>query len=226
MGQIIPLLLILPIWSVVKDLSSSSEPLNISGDIKDADTALKFAIKEGIKFIVGNFYVDRTMLCYLSGKYPQALQMAKKALEQRRICDYTLSFYEGLAALAIARTSQPYLRRKYLCRGRKLMKHMKVWARRCPKNFRNKQLLMEAEIAALNGKSSKAFCLFEQSIQFAVQEGLVHEAAISYERWGHYQLYLGDIPAATLSFENARTLFEKWGATRLVDRIDNIIASI
>jgi predicted ATPase len=225
-GQRNPLLFALPFWSLVSNLTGNKEPLNLSGDIKDVDTALKYAVKEGNKFVVGSFYLNQTMWYYLVGEHSEALRMAKKAFENRRLCDYTLTFYEGLAVLAMAWTSKSYLRRRYLNRGRKLAKRMKCWAQRCPENFVNKQLLLEAEIAALNGNSTQAVVLFEQSIEGAKKEDFVHEEAIAYERMGQFQLYQGDVVNATMSLEHARTAFEKWGATTVVDRIDKLIASI
>jgi predicted ATPase len=224
-GQMTPLLSILPLWSVITGLLGEEETLDLGGEVNDASSALKHCIKEGNKFMTGNFYVNQTMWCCLIGDYEEALQMAKTSFEQRQICDYTLTFYEGLAALAYSWNSTSFLNRISLRRGKKLAKFVKSWADRCPENFRNKQWLLEAEIAALKGKTDHALSLFEQSIGKAKSETFIHEEAIAFERLGHYQRYIGNVSDAKISFASAQMAYEKWGASILVERMGDVLSS-
>jgi hypothetical protein len=225
-GQLNPLMSLVPQWSFLKDLTCNEEPLELPGDIKDADTAFKYAVKEGNKFVVGGIYVLRTIWFYLIGEYTESLAMARKAVEQRKLCDHTLTFYEGLAAFAIASTLKSPSRRRFRSRGRSIARRLKCWAKRCPDNFLNKQLLLEAEIAGVNGNSKSAISLFEMSIRKAVDEEFIHEVGVAYECLGRYQLGLGRKSDASQSFTNARNAFEKWGAVRLVLRMDQILATM
>ena len=226
-GQKNQLLLVIPLWSLINDLQGGQAQMSLVGDIKNLASVLNHCIKEGNKYMTGNLYAYRTMWYYLIGDFEQALQMAKKSYEQRQISDHALMFFEGLAALSMAWTSNSWLRRrKSFAVGKKAAKRMKRWADRCPENFRNKQQLFEAEIAALNGKSAQALSLFNQSIAKAKHEAFVHEEAIAYERLGHYQRRLGNDPEAKTSYASARNAYEKWGASILVDRMDDLVASI
>jgi predicted ATPase len=225
-GQKNALLFSLPIWEFISELSSCNEPLNLSGEIKDAATALKFSVKEGNKFVSGSFYMLRTMWCYLISNYSEAIQMARKTAEYRHVSDYALTFYEALASLAMAWASKGFTRKKFIHRGRTLSKRIKCWAQLCSSNFHNKQLLLEAETAALNGNSTKALDLFQLSIHEAGQEGFIHEEAIAYERLGHYQLFTGRNASAIMSFEKARDAYQTWGAIVLVEKLNKIISQL
>ena len=225
-GQLNPLMSMVPHWSFLKDLTCNEELLNLPGDITDAETAFKYAVKEGNKYVVGGVYVFRTMWYYLIGDYKVALEMAKKSVEQRKLSDYGLTLYEGLAAVALASTMQSHSRRRYRKLGRVMARRIKNWAQRCPDNFLNKQLLLEAEIAGLNGNSKSAISLFQKSIDKAVDEGFVHEEGIAYECLGRYQFHLGRQSDACISFTNARNAFDKWGAIRLVRRMDQILVTM
>jgi hypothetical protein len=147
--------------------------------------------------------------------------MAKTLTEYRQVSDHILTFYETLASLALAWSSRRWPRSRFRNRGLVLSKRMKGWARRCPDDFLNKQLLLEAETAALNGNSNKAIALFEQSVHKAKQESFLHEEGIAYERLGRYQLHLRQNSNAMMSFESARAAFENRGATTLVNHMEN-----
>jgi AAA ATPase domain len=226
-GQLSCLFLLLPHWSVINDLTGSQDTLNIPGEIQDSDTLLKFAAKEGAKVLLGCFYANRAMFHFLMGEYQQCLEMAKKVYENRKLMDFTVMFYEGLALSALSWELTSYKKRmNCLNECRKLARRMRILADRCPGNFRNKQLLMEAEIAALKGKSLYAIALYEESVSGAKNEGFVHEEGIAYQRLGQYHRHLGNSSSAKLSLEHARMAFDKWGANVVVDRMEMFLASI
>jgi predicted ATPase len=223
MGQTNQLMMAIQLWTFINELQGGTKLLGIDGNIHDATSALNHCIKEGNKFMAGNFYVFRTMWCFFVGDYEKSLRMAKKAYNLLTVCEHALPFYEGLAALAMAWTSKFRLRRRLFGLGKKSAICIKRWADRCPHNFRNKQFLLDAEIAALQGKTLRALSLFEQSIAIAKHEAVVHEQAIAYERLGHYQYHLGNFSDAKISFWNSRFAYETWGAARLVDRLDDFL---
>jgi histidine kinase len=166
------------------------------------------------------------MFHFLIGEYQQSLDMAKKAYAHRKLMDFNVMFYEGLASSALSWTLKSFKRRKCIKRCQKLARSVRNWADRCPENFLNKKLLMDAEIAAIKGKSPLALSLYEESVSTAKHEGFFHEEGIAYERLGQYHLHLGNSSVAAMKFEHARVAFDRWGARIVVDRIDTLIASI
>ena len=220
------LMSLVPQWSLLKDLTCSEEPLNLSGEITDADSAFKYAVRDDNKYVVGAVYVYRTILSYLNGDYENALEMARKALEQRKLVDFALTFYEGLAALAFASTLKTRQRRKYRNLGQAMAKRLKCWARRCPDNFLNKHLLLSAEVAGLDGNSTSAISQFQMSIDKAAEVGFIHEQGVAFECLGRHHLRYGRTSDAKENFSKARNAFDKWGATQLVQRIDVVLSTI
>lgn len=226
LGELSALFMVLPMNSVIHDLTGSQESLDIPGEIRDSESAMKYASKEGAIIMLGHCEADRAMLCFLVGDYQKALEMARKAHEHRNGFDFNVTFYEGLATSALAWTLKSRKRWNHISRCRKLARRIRNWADRCPANFLNKQMLVEAEIAALRGELSSAVALYDKSASKARLEGFIHEEGIAYERLGQYQLHLGSFSVAKMSFERARVAFEKWGATIVVDRINRLMATI
>jgi predicted ATPase len=229
-GQTNPLLFSVPIWSAISDLTGNHETLSISSNIQDADAAYKYAMKEGVVAVLGYIYAYRTTFFYLVGNYQKSLEMAKKAFGTLQLvpCNVSvnMTFYRGLATSALAWTLESHERRRHISSCRKFSRKMRKCADQCPENFCNKHLLMEAEIAALNGKISLALTLYKRSVDKAKDEEFLHEEGIAYERWGMYQLHLGNTSGALISFVSARAAYEKWGAEIVVERLNQLIASI
>lgn len=160
------------------------------------------------------------------GEYQKSLEMTRKAHEHINIFDFNVTLYECLATSALAWTLNSRTRRSSINHCCKLAKRMRKWADRCPANFLNKQLLIDAEIAAMKGKSTLALALYEKSASKAKMELFLHEEGIAYERLGRYQLHLGNISGAKRSLECCRMAFEKWGADIVVKRIEMLMALI
>lgn len=103
---------------------------------------------------------------------------------------------------------------------------MVVWARLCPSNCRNKQLLLEAEVASLVGNFTRALTLFKQSVQAAQLEKFHHEEGLSCERLAQYYLHIGLNDKAGECFSDALDAYKRWGAHTLVERMEDKLRSL
>jgi predicted ATPase len=222
LGQNQGLVHLVPFWSSVCDLMGNTRvPLALSGDIANADDAENHAIVEGNRSAMRWMFVFQTVVCNHTGKHQRALAMAKLSWEAQADADMWLTFYEGLSSFSVARDGKGDARI-----GRKAVKQMKKWKwARCA-NIENKAALLEAEHAAARGLSTKAMTLFNLSIVLAQREGFVHEEGLAYERFGQYYQFLGRFDAAAPFFEKARIAYQRWGAQKLVTRMENAIASL
>jgi ATP-dependent RNA helicase DDX31/DBP7 len=122
-----------------------------------------------------------------------------------------ISFYAGLTACHFGRET------KDLCWLQKAWNHCKrietalahsVW------NMENKYLLLMAEYHYTKGDVSEAAKLYEESITSAKNHRFEHEAALASELAGHFYIEQGDVTKAETVFEQARALYEKWGANK------------
>ncbi|MFZ5572804.1 MAG: diguanylate cyclase [Thermodesulfobacteriota bacterium] len=172
---------------------------------------------DGIPIILGRHHILKMQLHVLAEEYDQAFQ---SALESEKWLPYSLgmivtadhAFYMGLIALELlGRTGSGgkagLLRRAVFCRRR-----LKRWARFCPWNFRHKELLLDAEMARLHGRTRKAMQDYDRAVSSARENGFVQDAALAAERAAGYYLAMGlDRQARPLIFE-ARSNYQRWGA--------------
>ncbi len=68
---------------------------------------------------------------------------------------------------------------------------LRRWAVANPSTFTDKALLVEAELARLDGDGLGAMTRYEQAIAHATAHGFVHTAALAHERAGHYCMAAG-----------------------------------
>ena len=89
---------------------------------------------------------------------------------------------------------------------------MRKWASYCEENFKHKQLLMEAEMARIGGKSSEALRLYEEAETSALEAGFPLNATLSCELAGRFELEQGRDDKAATWLQKARDGYKKWGA--------------
>ncbi|CAB9529471.1 expressed unknown protein [Seminavis robusta] len=131
-------------------------------------------------------------------------------------------FFEGLVAVALAskHSKHSITRNRELRVATRKLKIIRRASNHCPENMANKALLIEADLAASQGKFDLAESKYRQSIVFADHEGFLAEQALASEKLA---LMLRDHTNKTAEtsqyFVQARNLYAKYGATILVDRV-------
>jgi histidine kinase len=228
LGQNLGLLFVVPRWSFFCDLAGGSQcmPLELSGEVQDAESALRVATRENNKLAMFTYYANVAIFSVHCGEYEEALDFSQKARNSSPHTDFGHVFYEGLAALAVATKGKRKTRPKYTSLGRLAAKRFKKWASICPENFRNKQYLLEAELASIEGKGDIAAALFGKSIEAANKEGFIHEEALAYERLGHFLHLRDDATRSVESYEKARDAYKLWGSETLVSRIEATLQTV
>lgn len=203
------------------------EGLELTGPVFDHDSAVEHAQKEGNKLATAQQYLNKAIFLCFTGDYNGSLDNISKSRESSRDADFSLTFYEGLSSLHVARQNSSLCRRRYFCKlGRKATKKLKDWAQACPANFFHKQMLLEAEMATINGRTRLALKLFNASNEAARREGFIQDLGIAYERLALYHCFLGNSETAVPYCERARDCYKKWGAETLARRMDETISSI
>ncbi|MFN7938315.1 MAG: sigma 54-interacting transcriptional regulator [Bryobacteraceae bacterium] len=104
-----------------------------------------------------------------------------------------------------------------------LMMHceqLREWAEHNPSTFGDKHLLVCAEIARIEGRSSDAMELYEKAIQAAHENGFVQNEATAYEVAARFYLSRGFETFAFTYLRRARDCYERWGAHSKVKHLD------
>lgn len=93
---------------------------------------------------------------------------------------------------------------------------LRRWAALNPATFRDKLLLVEAEIARIEGRTLEAMALYESAVRQAAVGGFIHVQSLAHELAGRCYEAQGLFTAARSHFRSARDSFHRWGATRKV----------
>ncbi|WP_246073117.1 AAA family ATPase [Paenibacillus dokdonensis] len=163
-------------------------------------------------------YTFDYLTAYLLGNYPaanKALVQARSILDGRRkdisesfICNH----YESLVWAELWVDAEPHEQKEYVAKILNRLPLMKAYASRCPENYKDKYLLVKAELARLKGEYKQAEELYEQSIELARHHGHLHDAAMASECYGKYGLRLGKMRHAKVYLTEAYDYYAKWGA--------------
>lgn len=122
-------------------------------------------------------------------------------------------FHAGLMAVALAETDDPERRAHYRRLALNLLDRLVGWAEACPSNVRHKRLLLDAEVARLDGNKATALDLYDEAIDAARNEACWHELALANEHAGRFLLSWGKTRLAQPYLRDAHDGYLNWGAT-------------
>jgi hypothetical protein len=211
---------------------NKSQPFILTGDVMDEEQHLAEQLACNNLGNVGWIL----SLKYIMGVYQNDIAGAKDAETLTKklrplmkgvgcISERHVVWCEGLICCVLAlHTAKGRKRRKLKARVRGCLKKVQSFAQICPSNFRNKELLLEAEYASLEGKQARAMTLYDDSILCASKEGLLHEQALACEKAAYSVLRdEQNLPSALTYFEKSREVYERWGALMKVERLDMVL---
>lgn len=129
-------------------------------------------------------------------------------------------FYAALARAALCDAVPVGAR----ARHRKILathqRRLQEWAENCPENFASRAALVGAEIARLKGRWYVAERLYEQAIQSARDNGLVHDEALACELAARHYAGRGLQINSHAHLRGARHCYMAWGAHGKVEQLD------
>lgn len=178
------------------------------------------------KVILHFYYLARLRLFYLFEKYRDALDMARQAEPQmERVFSGQLNavefcFYYCLTLAALYPTAEKKERKGHLRTIHNNRDKLRNWAGHCPANFSHKYLLVDAEMARIEGRDEGAITLYERAISAAAESGYTADKAIACELAARFHQDMGRSLIAKTYFEEARYQYSKWGATAKVELME------
>jgi hypothetical protein len=132
-------------------------------------------------------------------------------------------FYEGLIAAVLAAKADCRHRRARLNLAQKVLRKLRSAKKEEDPIFRNKVLLLDAQLHACSAQHETALLLFHKSMDLAEDEGLSHEQALAYELAGRMCQGCCRSIEAGLYFAQAREFYGLWGARAKVEQLDQEI---
>ena len=210
---------------------TTAGPLSLDSEDFD-ESAVRAAIEaqQPTVSVQCGYYVISTRVYAFRGDWARTLEAAKKA--DPLLVSLTGTPYQAeqhyFHSLALAslypqmNTAEQAAAWKQLCKNQK---QMKKWAANSSENYAHKFLLVEAEIARLLGKNHEAATLYDAAIASARAARYIQNEAISNEIAARFYGNNGRAKLERVYLDEARYLYEKWGATDKAASLDAATAS-
>jgi signal transduction histidine kinase len=176
--------------------------------------------------MVGYHWVFRLEERYVAGDIPAALDAAAR-IERIRwamrssIEEAEYDFYAALTRAAACDDGDPEQRAAHLDAIAEHHARIARSAENCPENFANRQALIAAEIARLEGRAIEAQQLYEQAVRLARDSGFVQNQAFASELAGRFYAASGLETSADAYVRQARDCYERWGALGKVRQLES-----
>ncbi|KAL3920973.1 MAG: hypothetical protein SGILL_002994, partial [Bacillariaceae sp.] len=141
------------------------------------------------------------------------------------------AFHEGLLfcllATACGETNQRR-RKHFVARAEKRLKSIQPFVVTCPENFRNKALLLQAEIESIKKEKSISdiSLLYHEAAAVSREEGFLHEQALALEKGGRF--LLSDEHGSRSTFEarsflvDAIKVYKEYGSRLKADQLERL----
>ncbi|MDY7226060.1 AAA family ATPase [Hyalangium rubrum] len=198
-----------------RGLTSSLESLNGDG-FDEAETEARLVVR-GVPLMACVYYNLKMRARFMAGAYAEALEVARVAEQYVGAMgglsvqfDYYL--YRALILAACWRDAAPEQQREFLESMRALHQKLASWGRLCPENFRPAERMVAAELARLQGKTDEATQAYEEAMQSAYEQRLIHHAALAAELAARFWKERGMTRIAITYAREAWVAYRQWGA--------------
>jgi predicted ATPase/signal transduction histidine kinase/CheY-like chemotaxis protein len=103
---------------------------------------------------------------------------------------------------------------------RQAMDLLGTWAEHNPANYHHKHLLASAEMARLEGDSSRAMLCYDQAIRAAKEGQFLQWEALANERASGFWQHHGNDRLAQIYWQQAYNAYRRWGASTKLELMD------
>jgi signal transduction histidine kinase len=167
-------------------MGESTDPTRLVGEEFDGPAMLALHHAAGNAFAICHIHLNQAMLCYLfddpAGAVKNAEALAPFGAAVVALYHSAVFYlYESLARLALDPELSPKEREASRARVHAQKDQLAVWGRSAPSNYRHKALLVEGEIARVEGRVKEARALLRQSIELARENEYQQEEALGNE---------------------------------------------
>jgi tetratricopeptide (TPR) repeat protein len=167
-------------------------------------------------------YYHRVLRSFWFRDYETVLNCSKKydqynkTKELLRSVDIWMVLFFGIACFVVSRKDNNI---RLMSDGEQQLTTMQKWEHACKWNFENKALLLQAEFYYARKEHEQAKACYERSIASAKQHNFLHEEALANEMFGIFCVETGDSARAASVLEEARRLYQQWGAHEKASRL-------
>ncbi|XXX73135.1 ATP-binding sensor histidine kinase [Sorangium sp. So ce134] len=211
----------LSVWrQVIRNLTGRSElAAKIKGEFFDAEQVLPGLYATGNFNTVNYIHTAQAMLYFIFGDYELAYKHAAETeptlgASTGKVFTPLHTFYYSLSMTALYPAASPEDKERYRAKVSENQAKLKALSETCASNFLHRYLLVEAELARLDGRANEALDLYDRAIASASEHDYVNEAAVACELAGRFWLAQGKEKLARVYLADACYHYNLWGAAR------------
>jgi hypothetical protein len=192
---------------------NADDPRLLVGEVVNRNEVLESAVLKNAEEAMQSF------LCAYLGEHELGAELAlakgDKYLKEAPCHPFGMweTLCRGISLYAMARRTKKQNFKKHALRVKKTIE---TWFDSGNPNVKHHLRLLNAEQAALDGKSDKARQLYGEAVSLAARAGFLHDAALANERYADFVLDDDRDEAAYRLGESVR-FYSRWGATRKVE---------
>lgn len=214
------------IWEqVIANLHrSNSDPTRLAGDYFNEDVMVPHLKTQGNATLLASYYVAKTMLLYLFGRYQDSIDHAEQMMVYepgvmgmneipRRLAYHTLALLGR--AIQTGRPVDTTLEQVEV-----LQRQLGEWAAHGPMNFQHLVDLVEAEKARLLGSWNTAMEHYDRAIDGAHAEGYLQDDALANELAAQFYFGSGRVRVGQIYLQDAHQRYVEWGAVAKVEQLE------
>ncbi|MEK3832997.1 helix-turn-helix transcriptional regulator [Paenibacillus sp. FSL R7-0128] len=167
----------------------------------------------------------KTQLCWLLGRYDQALQWARKARVHEAYATHLPHLPECLMYEALSLMSMPVHWRKSAPehrRLRRILRRFRQWSLASPVNYQSRYDLLQAEFARVSGQLPRAEEMYDRAIREAREYEEVQITALTGELAARYYWSCGKSTTALFYLETAAGGYSDWEVLIKVSQIEEL----
>ncbi len=214
-------------YQVALNLTGNAEnPCYLVGEAYDVEVWFPWYIKVNSRSSVYLVNLQTSILCYLFGELPKALDNIEAATQDLDVAVGSLltpifHFYAALIKLAIANASDGKEQEKVLDQIANHQQVIKFLADCAPVNFLHKFYLIEAEKHRFLGDFTEAMDSYDNAIALARETQYVNEEALANELAAKFYLSRGKKKIARAYLLDAHYCYLRWGAKAKANQLEN-----
>ncbi|MDJ0765003.1 MAG: AAA family ATPase [Myxococcota bacterium] len=205
-------------WQLVLNLQGKSDnPTVLTGEAMDEEERLLSNQQANDITALSNLYNCKLILNFLFEEHSiDIADQAEKHLEGSLSTGHypLFSFFDSMTQLALYDSLDDNIKRKSVKRILKHRKDLTKWG------FEEDCILIDAELARINGKDAAAANYYETAITAFEKRRYHYKAAIASELAAKFHLSKGSVRLASLFMRDARKAYQHWGAKAKVDHLN------
>ena len=191
----------------------------------DENQCLQMWNDNGFMTGVAPYNIFKAQILFLYGEYDRALEKIARSNEILVFLSGVPTqgehyLYYSLILTALYPTASPSQQQEYEEILKVNQQKLKIWADNCPANFLHKYLLVEAEIARIQGEGINALDLYDRAIASAHENEYIQNEALGNELAAKFWLEKGKEEIAELYMRKAHYSYQMWGAQRKVEDLE------